>query len=125
MATPQDQNRKETLKEMLQRTVGFYPRQAVGWLYVARGLYKMKEYHWVIEAVGPCLRNDKTAKEAQHFLAFSLMHTGQIQLAAAAFFKSVQLGNETDWQPLVELVQDNPMVAFTRTTKGNVPRRIG
>jgi hypothetical protein len=79
----------------------------IGWLYAARGLFRLREYHYVIEAVSHCLRNDKTVREAQHFLAFSLMHTGQPEAAAAAFHRSVALGNDTDWQPLVELCIDH------------------
>ena len=106
--------KRENLKAMLKRTVGFVPKDAVGWLYVARGLFKLKDYHLVIEAVSHCLRHDKTAKEAQHFLAFSLMFTGQTQLAATAFAKSVSMGNHTDWQPLVELCIDHPDVHVSR-----------
>ncbi len=39
-------------------------------------------------------------------LAFSLLHTRQIKPAAHAFYKSIQYGNHTDWQPLVELLID-------------------
>jgi hypothetical protein len=44
------------------------PIDAIGWLYVARGMYKLKDYQSVIEAVGHCHRNEKTSKEAQHLL---------------------------------------------------------
>ncbi|KAI9143375.1 hypothetical protein BKA69DRAFT_1019021, partial [Paraphysoderma sedebokerense] len=81
---------------------------AIGWLYVARGYYKLKDYHAVIEAVTPCLRNERTKKEAQHLLAFGFLHTGQTEAAVGAFLKSVMLGNDTDWQCLVEILYDNP-----------------
>jgi hypothetical protein len=81
---------------------------AIGWLYAARGFYKLRDFHAVIEAIGPSLRNERTRKEAQHLLAFSFMHTGQTEAAAGAFFKSIGFGNETDWQPLVEMLIDNP-----------------
>jgi hypothetical protein len=80
----------------------------VGWLYAARGFYKLKQYHQVIECVAPALRNEKTRREAQHLMAFSLLNTGQIDASAGAYFKSISLGNDTDWQPLVELLIDNP-----------------
>lgn len=59
----------------------------------------------MIEGLAHCLRHEKTSKESQHLLAFALLHTKQNKLAAAAFFKSIKLGNETDWQPLVEVSQ--------------------
>lgn len=80
---------------------------ALGWLYCARGFYKLGDYHATIEAVTPALRNDRTKKEAQHLLAFSFLHTGQLEAAVGAFFKSVGYGNETDWQPLVEILLEN------------------
>lgn len=73
----------------------------------------MKNYHGVIEAVGHCLRNDRVKKEAQHLLAFALLQTSQYDLAAAAFHRSVLAGNDTDWQPLVELFLDHPELTFT------------
>jgi hypothetical protein len=79
------------------------PSDAFGWLYACRGLYQLQEYSLVVEGLSHCLRHEKTAKESQHLLAFSLLHTKQNKLAAAAFFKSIKLGNETDWQPLVEV----------------------
>ncbi|KAJ3069705.1 hypothetical protein HK102_006856 [Quaeritorhiza haematococci] len=84
------------------------PSNAIGWLYAARGYYKLKDYHSVVETVAPALRNERTRREAQHLLAFALLQTGQAEAAAGAFFKSVNLGNDTDWQPLVELFLDNP-----------------
>ncbi len=81
---------------------------ATGWLYAARGYYKVRQYHSVIECVAPALRNERTRREAQHLLAFALMYTGQHEASCGAFLKSIALGNETDWQPLVELVLDNP-----------------
>lgn len=81
--------------------------EAVGWLYAARGFYKTQDFHSVIECITPALRNERTKKESQHLLAFSLMHTGQLEASASAFYKSISMGNETDWQPLVELLLDH------------------
>ena len=86
---------------------------AVGWLYAARGFYKLQDYHTVIEAVVPALRHERTKREAQHLLAFSFLHTGQVEAAASAFFKSIHAGNETDWQPLIELMLDHPTLRLT------------
>mmetsp|Transcript_13461 Transcript_13461/g.23135 ORF Transcript_13461/g.23135 Transcript_13461/m.23135 type:complete len:127 (+) Transcript_13461:89-469(+) len=105
------------VKDLIFEKVGFLPKDAVSWLYVARGLYKLKDYHHVIEAVSFCLRNEKTSKEAQHLLAFSLLNTGQPEQAAAAFLKSVSLGNESDWQPLVELCIENPKMQLRKGTQ--------
>ena len=66
-----------------------------------------------MECVAPALRNEKTRREAQHLLAFSLMHTNQKEAAAGAFFKSVSLGNDTDWQALVELFLEHPKLRLT------------
>jgi len=46
-------------------------------------------------------------------LAFSFLHTGQTDAAAGAFFKSINLGNDTDWQPFVELLIDNPKLKLS------------
>lgn len=60
------------------------------------------------QAVTNCLRDQRTIREAQHLLAFSLLALGQFDVAAAALHKSVRLGNGSDWQPLVELALDHP-----------------
>eukprot|EP01137_Pigoraptor_chileana_P011227 Opistho-2@61760 len=109
----ESQQARQAVKDRLKTDVGFLPKDAIGWLYAARGFYKMKDYHAVVECVSHSLRNEKTKKEAQHLLAFSLLHTGQPSAAASAFFKSISFGNDTDWQPLVELFLDNPDLKFT------------
>ncbi len=67
----------------------------------------MKDYHSVIESVSHTLRNEKTRKEGQHLLSFALLMTQQTDASAAAFMKSIVHGNDSDWQPLVELLIDN------------------
>ncbi|KAI9152523.1 hypothetical protein H9P43_009314 [Blastocladiella emersonii ATCC 22665] len=104
---------KLSARDSLIQTVGFVPKDPLGWLYCARGFYKLRQYHAVIECVTPALRNDRTKKEAQHLLAFSFLHTSQAEAALGAFFKSVVLGNDTDWQCLVELLLDNPKLKLT------------
>ncbi len=86
---------------------------AFGWLYACRGLYQSREYALVIEGLSHCLRNEKTSKEAQHLLAFSLLHTRQSKAAAHAFYKSIAAGNQTDWQPLIELLLDHKSLHLT------------
>lgn len=81
---------------------------AYGWLYACRGLYQLKEYSLVVEGLSNCLRHEGTQKEALHLLAFSLLYTKQHKAAASAFYKSILAGNETDWQPLVELCIEIP-----------------
>jgi tetratricopeptide (TPR) repeat protein len=93
---------------LIRYTVCF-PLDPLGWLYCARGFYKLKQYHQAIECLTPALRNDRTKREAQHLLAFSFMHTGQNEAALGAFYKSVIIGNDTDWQCLVEILLDNPV----------------
>jgi len=102
MATP------ESVRSYIQKRVGFLPQDAYGWLYACRGLYQLKEYAFVIEGLSNCLRQEETMKEALHLLAFSLLHTQQNKAAAAAFYKSIQAGNDTDWQPLIELCLEHP-----------------
>ena len=48
--------------------VGTCPTDPVGWLYAARGLYRAKEFHLVIDAVSHCLRFEQTLQEGQHLL---------------------------------------------------------
>ncbi|KAJ3033863.1 hypothetical protein HK097_004703 [Rhizophlyctis rosea] len=106
-------DQRKSVRETLAQNIGFTPKDAVGWLYAARGYYKLKDYHSVIECVAPALRNERTKREGQHLLAFSFLNTGQIEAAAGAFFKSINYGNDTDWQPLVELLLDNPKLKLT------------
>eukprot|EP00297_Palpitomonas_bilix_P014835 CAMPEP_0113882072 /NCGR_PEP_ID=MMETSP0780_2-20120614/8736_1 /TAXON_ID=652834 /ORGANISM="Palpitomonas bilix" /LENGTH=126 /DNA_ID=CAMNT_0000869015 /DNA_START=40 /DNA_END=421 /DNA_ORIENTATION=+ /assembly_acc=CAM_ASM_000599 len=98
----------KSVKAVLLDAIGFLPKDAFAWLYAARGFYRLGDYRKVVECTGHCLRNPKTAREAQHLLAFSLQQTGQAEAAALAFSKSIEMGNETDWQSLVELCYDNP-----------------
>jgi Tfp pilus assembly protein PilF len=63
--------------------------------------------------VTPALRHERTKREAQHLLAFSFLHTGQVETAANAFLKSVHTGNETDWQSLIELLVEHPNLRLT------------
>ncbi|KAI8920940.1 hypothetical protein DFJ77DRAFT_447997 [Powellomyces hirtus] len=106
-------DQRKSVRDTLIQSIGFCPKDALGWLYAARGYYKTHDYHSVIECVAPALRNDRTKREAQHLLAFSFLHTGQMEAAAGAFFKSINNGNDTDWQPLVELLMDNAAVKLT------------
>ncbi|KAJ3043797.1 hypothetical protein HDV00_004205 [Rhizophlyctis rosea] len=106
-------DQRKSVRDTLTQNIGFTPKDAVGWLYAARGYYKMKDYHSVIECVAPALRNERTKREGQHLLAFSFLNTGQTEAAAGAFFKSINYGNDTDWQPLVELFLDNPKLKLT------------
>jgi hypothetical protein len=108
MATQQ-----QSIRDKLTETIGFTPKDAIGWLYAARGFYKLHQYHAVIECVGPALRNERTKREGQHLLAFSLLQTQQTEMACGAFFKSISYGNDTDWQSLVELFLDNPTLKLT------------
>ncbi|KAJ3413120.1 hypothetical protein HDV05_008516 [Chytridiales sp. JEL 0842] len=104
---------RKSARESLSETIGFCPKDAIGWLYAARGYYKLKDYHSVIECVTPALRNERTKREAQHLLAFSFLQTNQVEAAAGAFFKSIGCGNDSDWQPLVELFLDQPKLKLT------------
>eukprot|EP00742_Colponemidia_sp_Colp-10_P003422 GILJ01003643.1.p1 GENE.GILJ01003643.1~~GILJ01003643.1.p1 ORF type:complete len:119 (-),score=18.36 GILJ01003643.1:181-537(-) len=106
------ETRIKSVQSALYERVGFIPQEPIGWLYAARGLFKQKEYHFVIEALSHCIRNEKTKKEAQHLLSFCLLHTGQTAAATSAFYRSVKIGNETDWQSLVELLLENPTMRF-------------
>eukprot|EP00823_Brevimastigomonas_motovehiculus_P003085 TRINITY_DN1841_c0_g1_i2.p1 TRINITY_DN1841_c0_g1~~TRINITY_DN1841_c0_g1_i2.p1 ORF type:complete len:120 (+),score=10.32 TRINITY_DN1841_c0_g1_i2:107-466(+) len=105
-----------SVREYLLRRVGQVPQDAIGWLYACRGLYQLKEYGLVLEGLRPCLRNEKTQKEAQHLYAFALLHLKQIKEAAVQFRASVKLGNDTDWQPLVEILLDNKTLYVTPQT---------
>ncbi len=75
---------------------------------MARGYFKLKDYHAVIESLPPTLRNERTKKEGQHLLAFALLQTLQKEQAASALLRSITFGNDIDWQPLVELCIENP-----------------
>ena len=59
-------------RQALLERVGQCPKDHVAWLYAARGLYRAKEYHLVIDAVSHCLRNEQTVQEAQHLLVMYL-----------------------------------------------------
>ena len=74
MNTADDKNFR-TLLEYLHHKLGTEPNDAIGWLYVARGCYKIKRYDWCFSALcqplGP-LNDDNEAvrREAQHLMAF-------------------------------------------------------
>ncbi|TPX62366.1 hypothetical protein PhCBS80983_g00567 [Powellomyces hirtus] len=86
-------DQRKSVRDALIQSIGFCPKgkasvngwNALGWLYAARGYYKTHDYHSVIECVAPALRNDRTNNN----------------------------GNDTDWQPLVELLMDNAAVKLT------------
>ena len=107
-----------TLLEYLQKKVGRSPGDAIGWLYVARGCYKIKRYDWAFSALcqpeGPLNdENPAVRKEAQHLMAFSLLRQNQTEEAHKQFCRSIKDGNETDWQMIVELGIDE----YLSTTK--------
>ncbi len=81
------------------------PTDPTGWLFVARGMFNSKppRHRLVVEAAAHCLQAPETIVQGQQLLAFSLLELGETDSALAAFTKSVRLGNETDWQMLVEL----------------------
>eukprot|EP00002_Diphylleia_rotans_P000543 TRINITY_DN10285_c0_g1_i1.p1 TRINITY_DN10285_c0_g1~~TRINITY_DN10285_c0_g1_i1.p1 ORF type:complete len:118 (-),score=22.47 TRINITY_DN10285_c0_g1_i1:151-504(-) len=108
---------RTNVKSTLKSTVGFLPQDPVAWLYAARGFYRLGQYHNAMEALGSCLRHEPTRKEAQHLMAFCMLHVGQMESAAQGFLKSVEFGNETDWQPLVETLLDNPNIDLLDRTK--------
>lgn len=100
------------VREYLQRTVGIIPKDSYGWLYACRGLYSLKEYSLVIEGLQYCIRHEHTRAESTHLLAFSLLHSKENKQSALAFQESIKLGNDTDWQPLVELACEQPKLIF-------------
>ena len=85
------------------------PTDPAGWLFVARGMFNSKppRHRLVVEAAAHCLKAPETIVQGQQLLAFSLLELGETDSALAAFTKSVRLGNETDWQMLVELGLDD------------------
>ena len=99
-------------KQLLISSIGFLPKDPTSWLYAARGLYKTGQYSAVVDALANCGRSPKTARDAQHLLAFSYWKLGMNELAAGAFLKSIKLGNEGDWQNVIELALGNPNLRF-------------
>ncbi|ORX36557.1 hypothetical protein BCR36DRAFT_588472, partial [Piromyces finnis] len=84
---------RKSVRERLQEKIGFLSKRyilyktlySIGWLYAARGFYKLEDYHSVIECITPALRNERTKRER----------------------------NDTDWQPFVELLIDNPKLKLS------------
>ena len=103
-----DDKNFRTLLEYLHHKLGTEPNDAIGWLYVARGCYKIKRCDWCFSALcqplGP-LNDDNEAvrREAQHLMAFSLYKQKQIGESLNQFCKSVRYGNDHDWQMIVEI----------------------
>ncbi len=91
------------LRSHLLSTVGFLPDSSLAWLYCCRGFYQVGDFSLCLEGLQNCLRAENCAAESQHLMAFCFLHLNQHQAAFQAFQKSVELGNETDWQALVEL----------------------
>jgi hypothetical protein len=94
-----------SLRDHLLRTTGMLPTDPIGWLYVARGCFNSKppQYRYTIEAANQCLKHPNTIVAGQQLLAFALLEIGEKDSSQLAFIKSVRLGNETDWQMIVEL----------------------
>ena len=55
------------------------------------------------EAAAHCLKSPETIVQGTQLQAFSLLALGDEKSALSAFSKSVRMGNETDWQMVVEL----------------------
>jgi hypothetical protein len=92
-----------SLKKHLLRTTGMVPTDPLGWLYVARGFFSGGEYTYTIEAAQHCFKSPETIAQAQQLLAFALLELEETESSHVAFIKSARLGNETDWQMIVEL----------------------
>ena len=92
-----------SLRDHLLRTTGLVPTDPIGWLYVARGCFNSKQYQYTIEATQYCLKNQETIVQGQQLLSFALLELGEKKQAQLAFIKSVRLGNESDWQMIVEM----------------------
>ena len=43
--------RIDIILEYLQKKFGSEPNDAIGWMYVARGCYKIKRYDWCFSAL--------------------------------------------------------------------------
>ena len=95
-----------SLHDHLLRTTGLLPSSPLGWLYVARGCFNSKQFRFTIEAAQHCLKNQDTIVQGQQLLSFALYEIGEKDSSQLAFIKSVRLGNESDWQMIVELGLD-------------------
>ena len=96
---------QSTLNDHLLRTTGMVPSDPSGWLFVARGMFNSKppQHQFVVEAAAHCLKSPETIVQGTQLQAFSLLALGDEKSALSAFSKSVRMGNETDWQMVVEL----------------------
>ncbi len=98
------------------------PNTPIAWLYVARGMFNSKppRYRHAIEACQYCLRHQDTIRESQHIMAWCLHELGEGKAALEAFHRSCKLGNETDWQMIVELEVRAGAVQETQTSQPNL-----
>jgi hypothetical protein len=96
---------RSTLHEHLLRTTGMVPSDPSGWLFVARGMFNSTPPHhqFVVEAAAHCLKSPETIVQGVQLQAFSLLALEDTESALSSFTKSVRMGNETDWQMVVEL----------------------
>ena len=96
---------KPSLHDYLLRTTGMVPSEPSGWLFVARGMANSKppQHQFVVEAASHCLKSPDTIVQGIQLQAFSLLALGDKAAALSAFKKSVRMGNETDWQMVVEI----------------------
>jgi hypothetical protein len=92
-----------SLRDHLLRTTGLVPTDPLGWLFVARGCFNTNQFHHTIEALQSCLKHQETIVQGQQLLGFALFECNEIEKAQLAFIKSVRLGNESDWQMIVEI----------------------
>ncbi|GKT27530.1 hypothetical protein ADUPG1_000072 [Aduncisulcus paluster] len=96
----------------IQETIGITPSDAKGWLYAARGFYRIGQFQKAAEAVMYCISNPHTSREAYRILSHSYRQMGNVEGMMKALYKSVRLGNEEDWQCLIEGAIDHPDVKF-------------
>ena len=96
------------LHDYLLQTTGMVPSDPSGWLFVARGMANSKppRHEFVVEAASHCLKSPETIVAGYQLQAFSLLALGDKTAALSSFTKSVRMGNETDWQMVVEIGLD-------------------
>jgi hypothetical protein len=96
-----------SITDYLLSTVGSLPADSYSWLYSCRGLYELAHYDLCIEGLSLyCMRssNSQILAQAQHLLAHALYQQKQYSAALKAFKQSVEIGNDTDWQMIVEII---------------------
>ena len=89
--------------EWLNSRVGEVPVTSLGWFRCGVGFYNKQEFNFAIECFQKAIGLDPLNYNAYQIMARACIAVNRRDDAIEALKHSVQLGNPSDWQLLIEL----------------------